>query len=293
MTAAIDVSVVIPSYNREQFIARAVHSVLAQEGCALEVIVVDDASTDTTVAAVQAIEDSRIRIVRLDRNRGAAAARNAGVRAATAPYIAFLDSDDYWLPEKLKTQIQLAKRQRRDDWAIYNAGIWNWRGRDIVSPRRAFDPAQDELSTYLVYERNFMPTSGFFLPTSVALRFPFDETLPLHEDFDLTLTLHDNGITFLFCPALLVRCTSESGATRLSTSLNAEPTIRWLNKRWVRLSRPARAELAVGLIFRKLLLQRPMLALKYLVIGVANYPPIVLSLAFRLLRATVQRAGRP
>jgi len=99
------VSVVIPAYNREATVVRAMRSVLDQSVRDLELIVVDDASTDGTVKAVEAVTDSRIRLLCHETNRRAGAARNTGVLAARGEYVAFLDSDDEWLPDKLERQL--------------------------------------------------------------------------------------------------------------------------------------------------------------------------------------------
>ena len=99
------VSVVIPSYNSSSYINKAIESVLNQTYGNLEVIVADDASTDDTCTVVQKITDPRVKLIRRKENGGAAAARNSAIDAATGRYIAFLDSDDYWLPDKLSVQI--------------------------------------------------------------------------------------------------------------------------------------------------------------------------------------------
>jgi glycosyltransferase involved in cell wall biosynthesis len=104
------VSVVIPTYNRAGCIGRALESVLAQSHADLEVIVVDDGSTDDTARIVgeYADADRRVRWVACNRRTGAQAARNAGVRAAQGDWIAFLDSDDEWLPDSLRLRLGLA-----------------------------------------------------------------------------------------------------------------------------------------------------------------------------------------
>jgi len=102
-----DISAVIPVWNRARVVARAIDSVLAQAlpaGCTLETLIVDDGSTDGLDDALARYGD-RIRCVRHGRNLGAAAARNTGVAAATGDYVAFLDSDDIWLPGKLAAQL--------------------------------------------------------------------------------------------------------------------------------------------------------------------------------------------
>lgn len=99
------VTVIIPTRDRAGTIERAVRSVLGQTLGNLEIVVVDDGSTDGTRAVVESIDDRRLRYLFLEENRGAAGARNAGIEASAGTYIAFLDSDDEWLSEKLRTQI--------------------------------------------------------------------------------------------------------------------------------------------------------------------------------------------
>lgn len=99
------VSVVIPTYNRAGLVARAIRSALAQTFEDFEVVVVDDGSIDDTERVVEGFGDSRLRYIRRPENGGEAAARNTGVETARGTYIAFLDADDEWLPEKLHTQI--------------------------------------------------------------------------------------------------------------------------------------------------------------------------------------------
>lgn len=98
------ISVIIPTYNRARLLPRALQSVLNQTFSEIEVIVVDDASTDNTEQIVASMTDSRIWYVRLDHNSGACIARNIGIQAAHGKWIAFQDSDDEWLPDKLEKQ---------------------------------------------------------------------------------------------------------------------------------------------------------------------------------------------
>ncbi len=100
------VTVIVPCYNRETTIKEAMESVLSQDYAPLDLIAVDDSSTDGTVAVLQTIDDPRLRILHNDGDRGPSQARNCGIRAATAPWIAFQDSDDVWLPGKLRRQME-------------------------------------------------------------------------------------------------------------------------------------------------------------------------------------------
>lgn len=99
------VSVVIPAYNRERTIKRAICSALNQTYPVYEVIVVDDCSDDDTALIAEMIGDPRVRVVRNGINSGACKSRNTGIASARGDYIALLDSDDEWLPEKLRKQI--------------------------------------------------------------------------------------------------------------------------------------------------------------------------------------------
>jgi len=100
------VSVVIPTYDRADVLRRAVDSALAQTHDDLELVVVDDGSTDDTEAVVRGYEDDRVRYVAHETNRGANVARNTGIEAARGEYVAFLDSDDEWVPGKLAVQLE-------------------------------------------------------------------------------------------------------------------------------------------------------------------------------------------
>jgi len=109
-----DISVVIPAYNVERYIERAVASAVGQKDVDVEVIIIDDCSTDNTWSLISAMPDSCIRAIRLERNGGPSAARNAGFAAATAPWIAVLDGDDALEPERLRRMLARARSERAD-----------------------------------------------------------------------------------------------------------------------------------------------------------------------------------
>lgn len=115
------VSVIMPSFNAERFIAEAIDSVLSQTVEDWELIIVDDASTDATatIAAGYQRRDPRIRLLAQTTNRGAASARNRGLDAARGKLIAFIDSDDIWYPDKTAKQIAALERRRAD--IVYTA----------------------------------------------------------------------------------------------------------------------------------------------------------------------------
>jgi len=109
-----DVSVIIAAYNVEAYIERAIRSALDQQDVTVEVIVVNDASTDNTAAIVSSIGDARVKHIDLATNGGPSVARNAGIDAATAPWIAILDGDDAFLPDRLMRALTRAKAVRAD-----------------------------------------------------------------------------------------------------------------------------------------------------------------------------------
>lgn len=118
------VSVVVPTFNREQSILRAVNSILRQSYSHLELIVVDDGSTDNTCNLLSEIRDSRLILVKSPINSGASSARNLGLSRAKGKYIALLDSDDEWLEEKLSIQIaQLESRPEASVFSCTNAYV--------------------------------------------------------------------------------------------------------------------------------------------------------------------------
>ena len=105
------VSVVIPTFNRGNFVRWAIQSALSQTHSAVEVIIVDDGSTDETEEVIQTIKDPRVRYFRTD-NQGNYCARNIGLEKAKGEFIAFLDSDDQFLPEKIAKQLEQFKKTR-------------------------------------------------------------------------------------------------------------------------------------------------------------------------------------
>ncbi|WP_328517201.1 glycosyltransferase family 2 protein [Haladaptatus caseinilyticus] len=108
-------SVIVPTYNRAHSLPRTIESVLSQTLEDIELIIVDDASDDNTTEVVASYDDDRIRFYKHEENQGASAARNTGIEHAEGQYMAFLDSDDVWLPTKLEKQV-LTLELRSDDW---------------------------------------------------------------------------------------------------------------------------------------------------------------------------------
>jgi glycosyltransferase involved in cell wall biosynthesis len=179
------ISVVIPTYNRGWTLGEAVDSVLSQEYPAYELIVVDDGSTDNTPDVLDTYGD-RITVIR-QKSRGVSAARNRGVQGAAGSLIAFLDSDDLWLPGKLATQAAFFQA-RPDALICQTEETWVRNGRRVNPKNRHKKPSGDI----------FMPSLELCLvsPSAVMMRRElfeemggFDESLPACEDYDLWLRI--------------------------------------------------------------------------------------------------------
>jgi len=166
------VSVVIPCYRCSTTIGRAVESILRQTLKPAEIILVDDASEDGTLAVLQqlaGLHHGWIRVLQLDMNHGAASARNAGWEAASQPYIAFLDSDDSWHPEKLR--IQYEYMLGNPDVAISgHRCIWLRNGE--LQPDLPQTPAATKISAISLIFRNSFSTPSVMLKRNIPFRFP-------------------------------------------------------------------------------------------------------------------------
>lgn len=187
MTAAI--SVVMPVHNRADVLPRAIQSVLDQSLEDFELVIVDDGSTDDSVAVAKSYEDSRIRVIELGQNRGGNAARNAGVRAAEAPLIAFMDSDDVYLPEKLETVV--AEFARRPELQLLVDSFEKVQPPGFASPRvlRKNPVIHDrQLFRKALFTRIlWKATPSITVRREVILEVMFDETLRRLQDFDFLI----------------------------------------------------------------------------------------------------------
>lgn len=179
-------SVVIPVYNRETAILRSVESVLAQKYPASEVLVVDDGSTDSTAQVLEGFGE-RIKVIRLSRNSGVSAARNAGVLAAGNEWVAFLDSDDRWKPDKLQKDAEFIKNN--PFFEIFQSDEqWIRHGRRVNRCKHHLKPEGWIFDRCV--ERCMISPSAVVMKRGLFDLFgPFDENLPVCEDYDLWLRI--------------------------------------------------------------------------------------------------------
>lgn len=182
------VSVIIPTHNRAHLISRAIRSVLEQTFQDLEVIVVDDGSTDGTEEAVKVFTDPRLRFIRHERNRGGSAARNTGIRAARGEYIAFLDSDDEWLPGKLAEQLRVFAEDP-DCGAVYTDILCVYRDGTVEAPPLGRRPEGRILRHLLA--SNIVGTTSSVMVKRCCFEVAglFDEALPSCQDWDMWIKI--------------------------------------------------------------------------------------------------------
>lgn len=196
------VSVIIPTFNRAVKTARAITSVLYQRFKEYEIIVVDDGSGDETERVLHPFKDN-IRYVAHKANQGVSAARNTGIEASKAPLIAFLDSDDYWLPDKLDVQTLFFNKnpnamicQTEETW-IRNGKRVNPGKRHLKPSGNIFEPS---LALCLVSPSAVMLKRALLDEVGV-----FDEGLPACEDYDLWLRIACRYPVFLIRKSLVIK----------------------------------------------------------------------------------------
>lgn len=230
------VSVVIPAYNSARFIGEAIDSVLAQDYSQgkIEIIVVDDGSGDGTCQVVAGYDG--VRLLR-QANAGAAAARNRGMEHCTGEWVALLDSDDVWLPDKLREQFELAGRLP-EAGLIISDGVSFGRSAETVfgmctsirrCGRRGITERGYELTgrvhTSLI-EQNFVLASSVLVRRDLLGSDPFDPNLWGIEDYELWLRLAERTV-FAFVDGVLVR--------KRQHGTNSSDSRRLIARSWMRL----------------------------------------------------------
>ena len=183
----MNVSVVVPTRNRQALLAMTIQSVLAQRDVGFEVIIVDDASTDATSSVIASFGDPRLRVIRHDTPQGVSTARNRGIAAARGDWVAFLDDDDLWAPTKLTSQLHAA-RETGASWVYVGQVTMNVQYR-ITSGAPPLPPA--ELMKQLP-QHNVVPGGCSGVMVSIETRAQtggFDTAFHSLADWELWLRL--------------------------------------------------------------------------------------------------------
>jgi len=222
------VSVVITTFNRSALVGRAIESVLRQTLDDLELIVVDDSSTDDTVDVVTGIDDPRLTLVRHETNLGLAEARNSGIRRARGRFVCFLDDDDAWLPDKL--EIQLVAFDRAEDpnrVLVYSqVRVDDGMSSDIRPARdlRIGEP----LSEYLMRGEGLVVPSTVMVTRNAALGTFAEPGQRRFEDYSLYLALEERGFRFVLVEQPLVVWHVDVTRPRLSRTVTFAEATAWL-----------------------------------------------------------------
>jgi glycosyltransferase involved in cell wall biosynthesis len=229
-------SVVIPVYNRADAVADAIRSVLAQSERDFEIVVVDDGSRDDPASVVAAMGDPRIRFFAQE-NQGGGAARNAGIDRARGRFIAFLDSDDVFLPDHLSTM--RAMLDGTTDTVGYARMIVDrGDGRTFLKPPRAIAPGE-HMATYLLSDRGFVPTITVVVEAQTARRVRYNTQLRAAEDTDFALRLFLEGNRFVMADAPGAVWKDIADPNRTSSGRKGGRMAAWLEEMRPRI--PARA----------------------------------------------------
>jgi len=186
-----EVSIILPTYNRLPLLRKAVDSVLAQTYRDFELVVVDDGSTDGTRDYLAAIEDPRVRPIWLEHRGDLTLARSAGLRHVHGEWVAFLDSDDLWLPEKLALQLQRL--------AAHPTCRWSYTGYSLVDADERPLPERSAVLGRPISGHILEPLLRFEVAVSVVAMLVqrslideiggFDEMIPIRSDYDFALRL--------------------------------------------------------------------------------------------------------
>jgi len=184
----ISVAVIIPVYNREKCIVRALQSVVAQSWSPTQIIVVDDGSTDGTAAVLDRVKNTfNLTVITLNTNHGVSFARNRGVAASTASFIAFLDSDDLWEPNKLEQQMRWFQKNPHMR-IVQTREIWIRSGKRVNPPKTHIKKSGHIFMASL--KRCMITPSSVVMDRGLFDEFRgFNESLPACEDYDLWLKI--------------------------------------------------------------------------------------------------------
>jgi glycosyltransferase involved in cell wall biosynthesis len=228
------ISVVIPTAGRPVLVARAVRSALQQTYNNFEVIVVIDGD-DQSLAVLESMSQPRLRLLRLQQQCGGSRARNEGVRAANGEWVAFLDDDDEWLPEKLQKQIAVAQISTASDPIVSCKVMARTRSGEFVWPRKL---PSEPLSEYLLARDSWgqgeglMQTSTLLTTRRLLLKVGFEDGLQKHQDWDWLLrAVHAPGTAIEFVNEPLAIWNLGHTRNSVSRKYDWQGSLAWIRRR--------------------------------------------------------------
>lgn len=210
------VSIILPTLNRAELLPRSLQSVLDQTFTDFELIIVDDGSSDRTAQVVAAFDDPRLKYIRHDEPRGAAAARNTGCRLAAGEYIAFQDSDDRWFGSKLAAQLRSIENAAGEVGVCVCSLRQHIDGKILEVVHPAGELAGEEVIKQLADGTSYGTVALLVKREVFESVGGFDERLPRRQDYDLCLKLAEHG-SFVFQPDILVE------TFRYADSISVDP----------------------------------------------------------------------
>ena len=271
------ITVIIPAFNSEKTIRRALDSVAAQTFSDFEIIVIDDDSKDQTLGLVSHSSGAELRVIQHAQNLGAAAARNSGIAAARGRWIAFLDSDDEWLPDKLERQLAALKNAGRQNIMACATGYRLYKnGRELAVKLKL---TSQQFRNDILFGCTISPGSTLLVDRrafdEIGL---FDDRLRRLEDWDWLLRYSERpDFDILFVPELLANVYTTKRALRISEldpALNAIDRIRHIHLH--RLKGVAKIKLRNALLIetaaRMFQADRPFSAIMYVIAATLIYP---------------------
>jgi glycosyltransferase involved in cell wall biosynthesis len=240
------ISVVIPTRNRTELLKRAVASALAQTYERFEVIVVVDGPDDSTVGALSPMGDSRLRWTELPESRGGNHARNIGCRMAKGEWIAFLDDDDEWFPEKLSRQAALvAECKNQESLVVSCRFLVGGRAGQSTRPRRLIEEGES-VGDYLYDRRSLfdgetsLNTSTLLVPKKIVEEVQFSPTVRKHQETDFLLRASDHyKIRVLFAKDPLAIWHWDGNRPAITNRGDWARSLEWIRSHRARLSRRA------------------------------------------------------
>lgn len=180
------VSVVMPAFNASLFISEAIRSVLSQTYSNLELIIIDDCSTDNTVKIVETFTDPRIRLIRNSKNSGISVSRNKGINSAKGEWIAFLDSDDIWREEKIEKQLLLYEESPEAKLIFTASSFINERGERLKYELNV----PKTINRKDLLKQNLISCSSVLVKKELMIKYPMPVSLKsMHEDFAVWLSV--------------------------------------------------------------------------------------------------------